>query len=174
MRTKVYLEDGCGECPLFNGDVCIVLRTPPDDNLCVQEHCPIAYGHTLYQFVHQGRPACGKSRNHPLLGRLVCFSPPGEEGCACAALSFPCAECGHPVTFAKGVGRMTELMDGREFEIHETFEIPTCVGCGEVYFSQYMREELEEMAKPGVQFHVAEFNVEDGIVVGMVSLPGKK
>lgn len=77
------LEDGCTECPLFNGSVCVSLRREPDA-LVVLDKCPVAYGETKYHFEHNGRRACGRSRQHPLLGRLVCFSPPGEEGCTCA------------------------------------------------------------------------------------------
>ena len=82
MGEAISLEDGCAECPLFDGRWCVELRREPDA-LVVLDDCPVAYGRTAHHFVHEGRRACGRSRHHALLGRLVCFSPPGERGCQC-------------------------------------------------------------------------------------------
>jgi len=55
---------------------------------------------------------------------------------------FPCAECGAPVTLAKGVGRTAERRRGEFLPVPDDFAIPTCAACGERYFTVELGEQL--------------------------------
>lgn len=56
---------------------------------------------------------------------------------------FPCAECGHNVYYV--VGKDRKELDGQI--IPDSFLLPTCCNCGEYYFDQDLREQIEELRK---------------------------
>jgi len=60
---------------------------------------------------------------------------------------FTCSECGSQVVPKTGTGRMREYSPGFPVPIPDNFPLPTCEGCGEVYFSPEVTDKLFPILK---------------------------
>lgn len=71
-----------------------------------------------------------------------------------------CEVCGHTVESRVAAGRVHEYRRGLELPVPDTFAIPTCSSCGEIYLSEQGYEELAAAQKPAFlewqKAHIAE------------------
>lgn len=61
---------------------------------------------------------------------------------------FDCVLCGAEVKQQRGPGRVAEFRRGLNLPVPDSFEIPTCVSCGEQYFTVELGKQLETAQEP--------------------------
>ena len=69
--------------------------------------------------------------------------------------SFPCIMCGADVHLAGGNGRTRLVERNVEWPIPDDFELPTCSGCGEIYYSPEFTEPLDRILEEEYAAHQA-------------------
>ena len=61
---------------------------------------------------------------------------------------FRCVECGADVHLVSGPGRTAEYRRGLALAIPDSFAVPTCSSCGEMYFTVDLSERLAKLQAP--------------------------
>lgn len=64
---------------------------------------------------------------------------------------FRCVECGDDVVATKGAARSSEYALGVHLPVRDTFELPTCRGCGEVYLTAALEAKLRTAQRPAYE-----------------------